>query len=291
MRLVTRFVNDNGEVIEHFLGVVHVNDTSAQTLKNSIDDFFAINGSSISRLRGQGYDGASNMRGELNRLKQKILDENKHAYYVHCFAHQLQLVLYLAMIVNVVGASCKKKDAVLQKRHYDLVKRIESGEVATGKGKNQEISLARSMTHVLDTIFEDENAPNSRGIARGLIDNMNQFEFVFIAHLLVDVLAETNTLSMCLQQKTQNIVTAVWMIKTVKDELKKYRNDDDCWEELLGVVTAFRTKNDIFVPNMQDPKLGLGRAKLYKSVDGQPKTYYHFFRREIFFKVLDLIVK
>ncbi|KAI5656344.1 hypothetical protein M9H77_25137 [Catharanthus roseus] len=122
--------------------------------------------------------------------------------------------IYLAMIVNVVGASCKRKDTALQKHHDDLVKH--------------------------------GNEPNSRGIARGLIDNMNQFEFVFIAHLMVDVLVETNTLSMCLQQKTQNIVTAVRMIKTVNDELKKYRNDDDCWEELLGVVTAFCTKNDMF---------------------------------------------
>ncbi|KAI5657550.1 hypothetical protein M9H77_26343 [Catharanthus roseus] len=125
------------------------------------------------------------------------------------------MFIYLAMIVNVVGASCKIKDVVLQKHHDDLVKH--------------------------------RNEPNSRGIARGLINNMNQFEFVFIAHLMVDILAETNTLSMCLLQKTQKIVTVIQMIKTVKDELKKYRNDDDCWEELLGVVTAFCTKNDIFV--------------------------------------------
>ncbi|KAI5663872.1 hypothetical protein M9H77_23195 [Catharanthus roseus] len=125
------------------------------------------------------------------------------------------MFIYLAMIVNVIGASCKRKDVVLQKHHDDLVKH--------------------------------GNEPNSRGIARGLIDNMNQFEFVFIAYLIVDVLTETNTLSMYLQQKTQNIVTDVRMTKTVKDELKKYINDDDCWEELLGVVTAFCTKNDIFV--------------------------------------------
>ncbi|KAI5649156.1 hypothetical protein M9H77_35161 [Catharanthus roseus] len=325
LSIVLRFVNDNGEVVERFLGVVHVSETSARTLKNSIDDFFAINGLSISQLRGQGYDGASNMRGELNGLKQKILDENKYAYYIHCFAHQLQLVLvatskknahvcsffqYLAKIVNTVGASCKRKDALLQKQYNDLVKSLESGETATGKGKNQETSLARpgdtrwgshfktitrilhmwdAVTHVLETIYEDADEVNSRGIARGLIDKMWQFEFVFIAQLMVNVLAKTNTLSMCLQQRTQNIVTAIRMIKTVKEDLKKYRNDDDYWEELLGVVTAFCVKHDIFVPNMQDPLPS--RARLYRSVDGQPKTYYHFFRRDIFFEVLDFIVK
>ncbi|KAI5649523.1 hypothetical protein M9H77_35528 [Catharanthus roseus] len=261
LSIVLRFVNDNGEVVESFLGVVHVSDTSARTLKNSIDDFFAIHGLSISQLRGQGYDGASNMRGKLNGLKQKILDENKYAYYIHCFAHQLQLVLvatskknahvcsffgYLAKIVNIVGVS---------------------------------------LAHVLETIYEDADEVNSRGIARGLIDKMWQFEFVFIAQLMVNVLAKTNTLSMCLQQRTQNIVTAIRMIKTVKEDLKKYRNDDDYWEELLGVVTAFCVKHDIFVPNMQDPLPG--QARLYRSVDGQPKTYYHFFRRDIFFEVIN----
>ncbi|KAI5663651.1 hypothetical protein M9H77_22974 [Catharanthus roseus] len=297
LSIVLRFVNDNGEVVERFLGVVHVSDTSARTLKNSIDDFFAINGLSISQLRGQGYDGASNMRGELNGLKQKILDENN-------------FFEYLTKIVNIVGASCKRKDALLQKQYDDLVKSLESGEIATGKDKNQETSLARpgdtrwgshfktitrilymwdAVTHVLETIYEDADEVNSRGIARGLIDKMWQFEFVFIAQLMVNVLAKTNTLSMCLQQRTQNIVTAIRMIKTVKEDLKKYRNDDDYWEELLGVVTAFCVKHDIFVPNMQDPLPG--RARLYRSVDGQPKTYYHFFRRDIFFEVLDFIVK
>ena len=77
---------------------------------------------SISRIRGQGYDGASNMRGEFNGLQKKILDENSHAFYVHCFAHRLQLVNvsissccsaihdffeYVSLIVTTTSASCK----------------------------------------------------------------------------------------------------------------------------------------------------------------------------------------
>ena len=48
---------------------------------------------SLSNLRGQGYDGASNTQGDINGLKTSILKENKSAFYVHCFAHQLQLTL------------------------------------------------------------------------------------------------------------------------------------------------------------------------------------------------------
>ncbi|XP_051143417.1 uncharacterized protein LOC127259848 [Andrographis paniculata] len=45
---------------------VHVSDTCSQSLKNAIDEFFAKNWLSLSRLRGQGYDGASNMRACLD---------------------------------------------------------------------------------------------------------------------------------------------------------------------------------------------------------------------------------
>ena len=57
---------------------------------------------SMSRLRGQGYDGASNMRGELHGLKTLVLADNPHAFYVHCFAHQLQLVV-VAVVKGVLS--------------------------------------------------------------------------------------------------------------------------------------------------------------------------------------------
>lgn len=86
------------------------------------------------------------MRGELNGLKQKILDKNTHAYYVHCFAYQLQLVVvtaskshgfvssffdHVAKVMNVIRASCKRNDAFVQKHHDDIMKRLESGDIDT----------------------------------------------------------------------------------------------------------------------------------------------------------------
>ena len=93
----------------------------------------------MSRIRGQGYDGASNMRGEFNGLKAKILEENNSAYYVHCFAHQLQLVVVtvarkhfgvvnffdkLTLETNVVCASCKRKDILIDCEKEIVVKAI-----------------------------------------------------------------------------------------------------------------------------------------------------------------------
>lgn len=126
-------------MIERFLAIIHVPETSALTLKVAIDQLFSKHGLSISRLRGQGYDGASNMSGKFKGLKSLILSENPCAFYIHCFAHQLQLTLvavtkkhkscsffdYLGLLANVVGDSCKRKEILRLKQFQKVVKGVD----------------------------------------------------------------------------------------------------------------------------------------------------------------------
>ena len=120
MALALRFVDSKGYVVERFLGIVHVRDPTASSLKAAIEVLLLKHNLSLSRVRGQCYDGASNMRGEFNGLKALILQENSSAYCVHCFAHQLQLPLVVVAkkipqvaaffnlvnnITSIVGAS------------------------------------------------------------------------------------------------------------------------------------------------------------------------------------------
>ena len=50
MAVVLRYVDKKGHVIERFLKILHVYDTSATTLKQAIDTMFATYGLSISKL-------------------------------------------------------------------------------------------------------------------------------------------------------------------------------------------------------------------------------------------------
>ena len=63
-----RFVNDEGKVLERFLELQHIERCTAVALKESLLGMLSSHKLSISMLRGQGYDGASNMRGELNGM-------------------------------------------------------------------------------------------------------------------------------------------------------------------------------------------------------------------------------
>jgi hypothetical protein len=82
-----------GKLIEHFLGVVHLEDTTSLSLKEAIQALLVSRHLTITQIRSQGHDGASNMRGEIKGLKTLFLKESPAAHYIHCFAHQLQLVL------------------------------------------------------------------------------------------------------------------------------------------------------------------------------------------------------
>jgi hypothetical protein len=64
-----------------------VKDTSALIPKNGISDVLCHYRLDIQNIRGQGYDGASNMRGEWNELQALFLNDCLYVYYVHCFAH------------------------------------------------------------------------------------------------------------------------------------------------------------------------------------------------------------
>ena len=151
-----RYVSKSGAIVERFLGIQHVPNTTSAALRKALLEVFDKHGLLISRLRGQGYDGASNMRGEFNGLENLIRDETPYAFYVHCFAHQLQLIVVALSrcckgledffddakeIANLCSSSCRRKDILLDKHKEFLLAKIRGGEVPTGRGQNQETSL------------------------------------------------------------------------------------------------------------------------------------------------------
>ncbi|CAN1244621.1 Zinc finger MYM-type protein 1 [Linum perenne] len=250
------------------------------------------------------------MKGEINGLKTLILSKTPSAYYIHCFAHQLQLTLVavarnhgeISLFFNVVGASCKRRDIVRETQAEKVADAISCGEIETGRGLNQEISLKRpsdtrwgshfstlvnlelmfsSLIEVLDVIQYDGDSV-TKGEAIDMLQKLETFNFVLILKLMIGILSITNDLSIALQKKDQDIVNAMHLVNVAKQRLQHLR---DCgWESLLDDVVAFCVKQDIRVVEMNDAYVPPGRSRR----KGQQVTSLHHFRVEVFYTVVDM---
>ncbi|XP_057517880.1 uncharacterized protein LOC130798802 [Amaranthus tricolor] len=263
LALVLRFVNrENGSVVERFLGILHVGDTTALSLKNAIMSLLMEHSLSPSMIRGQGYDGASNMRGEINGLKTLIMNDTPRAYYIHCFAHQLQLTLVavakknvnctwlfdvLANLLNVVGASCKRRDLIRKNQAQVVAQALEVGEIESGSGLNQERGLSRPG----DTRWGSHY--------KCLISIINLFPSI------VKVLEEIGE-------------------NGSPDDKLKAQMRDQGWDSLLDKVILFCTKHEIDVPSMDAQYVPQGRSRRF----AKQATNLHHFRVDIFLEVIDL---
>ncbi|CAN1136663.1 Zinc finger MYM-type protein 1 [Linum perenne] len=278
--------------VKEQMGVV-LRDTKAISLKTAIESMLMKNGLSISRARGQGYDGASNMKGEINGLKTLILEESPSAYYIHCFAHRLQLTLVAVAlnhgtVTNLVGASCKRQDIIRQ------------SELETGRGLNQEIGMKRpsdtrwgshfatlvnlenlfsTLVHTLQNLEGDRKATAQASV---VLIQLEDFEFAFMMKLMIEVLSITNELSIALQNKDQDIVNAIHLVNVSKRRLQELR--DNGWETLFQETIRFCIEESIEVPNSSDIYVRRGKSKRIR----ERVTCLHHFQVEVFYTVIDM---
>ncbi|XP_075499782.1 uncharacterized protein LOC142538321 [Primulina tabacum] len=316
MTIILRFVNNHGILTERFFVIKSVSDITSMNLKNEISNVLVHHDLHVKKIRGQGYDGASNMRGAWNGLQALFLKDCPYAYYVHCFAHRLQLTLvsaakdvsviweffsHLDNIVNIVTSSTKRIAELHTAQRNEIEYMLSIGERDSGSGANQIGNLQRAgatrwsshydsvksligMYTATCKVFEDlgDYSPNGRVKAevRGIYRNMASFEFVFILHLMHKIMRTTDTLCQILQRKSQDILTAITFVTTTKTCLQEFR---ECgWNEFLQEVKVFCSRNEIDVPDL-DCLYKIRRSCRQTTIE----HHYHF---DVFNAAIDFIL-
>jgi hypothetical protein len=318
MAIVLRFVDKNGFVRERFFGLVHVSDTAALTLKKGIYSVLSKHQLDIQNIRGQGYDGASNMRGGWNGLQALVSNDCSYAYYIHCFAHRLLLALVAASkeiisvhqfftnlnsVVNFVCASCTRYEELRVAIAAENAYMMTIDEIESGRGLNQISTLQRagdtrwsshlrsvsnlikiysSACEVILKIIDVGTTSSQRAEADSIHQVMTSFEFVFILHLMKDTMQITDHLCQALQSKSQDILSVMHLVSSTKKTIQGYR--DDKWEVILTKVKSFCNKRNIDVPDMNACYVERrGRAR-HQQADF---TIEHHYRVDIFCAAID----
>ncbi|KAF8114108.1 hypothetical protein N665_0042s0030 [Sinapis alba] len=277
MGVVFRFVDKRGAIKERFIGVVHVKETSSLTLKSAIVDLFARYGMSITKVRGKVYDRASNMRGDFNGLRSLVARESSSAYYVHCFAHNLQLV--------VVSVAKKNFDIA---DFFDMIstllnERFLSRSATTRWGSHHKTMLRlEELFSTTITVLEYIQAEGWEDLQKrqacGLLKYFHTFDCVFYLHLMLLILGLTANLSLTLQQKDQDILNAMSLIESTKRQLQKLRDD--------AKVASFCKKHNVGMLIMEEDFFDLRNPRKRTNISNM-----HHYKVNCFCTVLDLQIQ
>ena len=119
-----RWVDENLEVHEDFVGLHPLNETKADAIVKVILDTIQRMGLTIENARGQCYDGASTMAGVKNVVATKMELLNDAVLYTHCYGHALNLAVN-DCIRNIIDLN---NVWVMLKKICNLVKKSPSRE-------------------------------------------------------------------------------------------------------------------------------------------------------------------
>nr|XP_043609621.1 zinc finger MYM-type protein 1-like [Erigeron canadensis] len=254
LAIVVRFVDVKGVIRERFLDTVHVENTDAATLKASLWNRVLNQNFDTGKIRGQGYDGARNMSGEWNGLQTLVRQHSPYALQLAlvCISKEVDPIHEffdkLAYVIYVVCASSERHDELQKTKAIEINELMELGEIKSGKGKNQVKTLRRAgdtrwgshynsisslinmfgvTRAVLKGIMDNttHNTRPQRGDSQVAYTHLKSFEFVFVLHMMKEVMQKTDALSQGLQKKSQDILNAMDLLSATKVSLNDFRNN------------------------------------------------------------------
>lgn len=88
---VLRWVDDDLEPYEEFLGINQTASIDANALVALVKDILIRFNIDMKSCRGQCYDGATSMAGVYAGVVKQILAVEPRALYTHCYGHSLNL--------------------------------------------------------------------------------------------------------------------------------------------------------------------------------------------------------
>ncbi|KAE9530014.1 hypothetical protein AGLY_011476 [Aphis glycines] len=296
-------------VKETFLAFHEVVDQSASSLSELILQNIEKKGLSIAKCRGQGYDGAANMSGMYNGLQKRIKDIEPSAAYVHCSAHNLNLVVNdavkeiteMEIFFDVVqrvfvffGHSIVRwrilSDLIKESNSQNglLIKKLNptrwAGRYeAVFALKIRFVEIQKALTKVIlcSSKLDEKNE------AEGIKKQIENYNFICTLVFQCKILQIINLTSKILQSKSVDLDNASNSLKNCYEQLKEYRcNFNDLLEEAnivaksWSISTEFQNKRRKVVKKYFDELCTDMRLTCPESL----------FRVTIFNRALDILI-
>lgn len=247
----------NGAIKESFLHFECAERLDAAGLTEKIVHLLERHGLDYKKhLIGQAYDGAAVMSGKHSGVQARIREHAKYAFYVHCSAHCLNLVLvdavkavpeaeeFFALLQSLYvftsGSYVHSKWLTVQREMYGSTRELQ--QLSDTRWACRFLALTNIMDRlpalkrVLQEVAQERRGEKSSE-ARGLLA---QIDFEFVVHLVTlrKLFGETKLLSDMLQSPTVDLSRAVELVEALAQTLNDFRQEsffDSLWGEVLSI--------------------------------------------------------
>ncbi|KAF8393747.1 hypothetical protein HHK36_019945 [Tetracentron sinense] len=122
------------------------------------------------------------------------------------------------------------KDGFLREQFFDIVH--VSDTMALTLKKSICAILSRHSLSIQN--IRDDSTYSQRGDADAAYDTMTSFEFIFILHLMQEIMGITDNLCQALQSQSQDILNVLELVSTTKVLIQELREDG--WDPLLEKI-------------------------------------------------------
>ncbi|KAJ4756395.1 zinc finger MYM-type-like protein [Rhynchospora pubera] len=218
------------------------------------------------------YDNLKNSMG--HPLQLALIAASREVGDVHNFFQDA------IFIINIISGYTECKDELLAKQAKEISREVDLRELDTRRanqiGAFQKPEDIKWSSHyksihslekmfggtvsVLRTLARDRLLSyHSRGDAGGCLKKLLSFDFVFILHIMKEIMMITDLLCHTLQQNSLDALNAAHLVSTTKQLLQKLR--DNGWEPLMEQVTSFCLEHEVELPNMNSMYVDLTKSR------------------------------
>lgn len=303
----------NGSVCESFLAFEAAQRLDAAALSQKIIQILQKHGLHYkNHLVGQAYDGASVMSGKHTGVQARIKSEAPLAFYVHCNAHCLNLVLvdsvkcipeancFFSLLqklyVFVSGSYVHQRWLEVQREMFqgaprELQRLIETRWACRYNACKTVRDRLSAIIRLLKEISEEQNGDRAVE-ARGLLAQID-LKFVSLLVTFTSVLGEIKYLSDILQSPQLDLGTAVTLVDSLVDTLESYREGslfNDIWDNTLTLTEQCNISATPSGRQVRPSSLLEGHYLFTPIVQRQERTEKESFRTGSFIPVIDVLL-
>ena len=307
--LMIRWVDQDLMVHEDFIGLHQVDSIEAKVIYAAIEDMLLRIDLPMHKIRGQCFDGASNMSGKRNGVAKLITDKEPKALYTHCYGHSLNL----AVMDSVKGSPLMKRALDCTHEITKLIKFSPRRDVLFEKIKGElapQSPGVRVLCPTRWTVRADAlacvvvnfaalqelwieavsivNDTETIGRLNGVAAVMEQFDFLFGVMLGELLLKHSDNLSKTLQKQSLSAAEGQECAHITVKTLQSLRSDN-MFELFWNKVTMTAKNHDLNSPTLPRRRKTPKRFETGTAAAEFPVSPRDYFRVQ-YFEAIDLVI-